>query len=176
MVNVQHHCLETVSDAMHTGQLGLGIQGLPLPGTTSSTRGMCLTTAVKSAPEMTLRWNFFPEPVWPGNFVPRLAARIRRARAIRHPSTRVAHTGSLSLSLHQGMPRGNDHKSADTEHQVSLRPWHLNSSLTMPKLNSFQGNLLPHLCFHSSQAHELVDNLITLMRIQLMMHLLRGND
>ena len=28
---VPHHCLVTVSVAMHTGQLGLRIQGLPLP-------------------------------------------------------------------------------------------------------------------------------------------------
>ena len=32
VVNVPHHCLETVSVVMHTGQLGLRIQGLPLPG------------------------------------------------------------------------------------------------------------------------------------------------
>ena len=32
VVNVPHHCLETVSVAMHTGQLGFRIQGLPLPG------------------------------------------------------------------------------------------------------------------------------------------------
>ena len=32
MVHVPPHCLVTVSVAMHTGQLGLRIQGLPLPG------------------------------------------------------------------------------------------------------------------------------------------------
>ena len=32
MVNVPHHCLATVSVAVHTGHLGLRIQGLPLPG------------------------------------------------------------------------------------------------------------------------------------------------
>ena len=30
-VNVPHHCLVTISVTMHTGQLGLRIQGLPLP-------------------------------------------------------------------------------------------------------------------------------------------------
>ena len=30
VVNVPQHCLVTVSVAMHTGQLGLRIQGLPL--------------------------------------------------------------------------------------------------------------------------------------------------
>ena len=30
-MNVPHHCLVTVSVAMHTGRLGLRIQGLPLP-------------------------------------------------------------------------------------------------------------------------------------------------
>ena len=30
VVNVPHHCLVTVSVAMHTGQLGLRIQGVPL--------------------------------------------------------------------------------------------------------------------------------------------------
>ena len=32
VVNVPHRCLVSVSVAMHTGQLGLRIQGLPLPG------------------------------------------------------------------------------------------------------------------------------------------------
>ena len=38
VVNAPHHCLVTVSVAMHTSQLGLRIQGLPLPGHHQLTR------------------------------------------------------------------------------------------------------------------------------------------
>ena len=38
VVNVPHHCLVTVSVAMHTSQLGLRIQGLPLPDDHQLTR------------------------------------------------------------------------------------------------------------------------------------------
>ena len=44
-MNLPHHCLETVSVAMHTGQLGLSIQGLPLLVITSSSRGTRHTSA-----------------------------------------------------------------------------------------------------------------------------------
>ena len=58
VVNVPHHCLATVSVALHTSQLrivsSLRIEGLQLLAVTSSSRGTCLTSAVKSAPEVTL--------------------------------------------------------------------------------------------------------------------------
>ena len=52
VVNVPHHFLVTVSVAVHTGQLGIAsslrIQGLPLRGLTSGSRGTCRTSAVPS--------------------------------------------------------------------------------------------------------------------------------
>ena len=51
---------------MHTSQLGLRIQGLPLPDHHIKLTRHVPHVCCEIGSEMTLRWNIFPEPVWPG--------------------------------------------------------------------------------------------------------------